>query len=519
VRGRTALLGAGIAALFLVHALYLSGVAEDAFISFRFARNLVEGHGLVWNPGEPPVEGYTNFLWMLCSAGWIALGVDPVRGAQALGLASCLATLWLTWRAATRALGWSPGEALLPCLFLALAGPFAAWATGGLETSFFGLLLLLGVYRFSLYWREGGRRHLSVAFLALLLAGLTRPEGVLVLGGIGLLAVVLAAGRAGARRDLAPGFAIALGGLAVYVAWRWHVFGALLPNTFYAKTGDTPAQIERGAEYVGWFALHYLLPWLPLLLLAGWRSGLPSGLRRQPLLLTCALLVTGYALAVVWEGGDYMAMYRFLAPLLPFVYLLLVAAVRPVLRAGTGLGRRAALALGLVCAVAGTAFHSTPLEVVLPLPPRLHGNWRGVQTERWHVARLSEIGRFFARHAKPGESLATDAIGAIGWYARMPVYGAHGLVDPVLARRRSATPVGSGIAGHERLDFAYLLARRPTFLMFRRELRAEPLRRLDFGPGVDPRLAAEYELRSVWLEDPANGEAGWFTFLERRDRS
>jgi arabinofuranosyltransferase len=519
VRGRTALLGAGVVALFLVHALYLSGVAEDAFISFRFARNLVEGHGLVWNPGEAPVEGYTNFLWVLCSALWIALGLDPVRGAQALGLLSCLATLWLTWRAGTRALGWSAAEALLPCLFLAVAGPFAAWATGGLETSAFGLLLLLGVYRFSLYWHEGGRRHLTLAFLALLLSALTRPEGLLALGGIGVLGVALAAGRSGARRDLAPGFALALGGFAVYVGWRWHVFGELLPNTFYAKTGDTAAQMERGAEYVGWFALHYLLPWLPLLLLAWWRSAIPSGLRRQPLLLACALLVTTYVLGIVWEGGDYMAMYRFLAPLLPFVYLLLVAAVRPALRAGSPAGLRAAGALALACAVAGTAFHSTPLEVLLPLPPRLHGNWRGVQTERWHVGRLSEIGRFFAHHAKPGESLATDAIGAIGWYSHMTVYGAHGLVDPVLARRRAGTPVGSGIAGHERLDFGYLLARRPTYLMFRRELRAQPLRRLDFGHQVDPRLAAEYELRSVWLEDPANGEAGWFSFLERRDRS
>lgn len=36
-------------------------VQEDAFISFRYARNLVDGHGLVFNPGER-VEGYTNFL-------------------------------------------------------------------------------------------------------------------------------------------------------------------------------------------------------------------------------------------------------------------------------------------------------------------------------------------------------------------------------------------------------------------------------------------------------------------------
>ena len=58
-----------IALVFLAHVLYLNGVAEDAFIALRFARNLAHGHGLVWNPGTPPVEGYTDFLWVIAAAG------------------------------------------------------------------------------------------------------------------------------------------------------------------------------------------------------------------------------------------------------------------------------------------------------------------------------------------------------------------------------------------------------------------------------------------------------------------
>ena len=42
---------------------------DDAMISMRYARNLAAGHGLAWNAGQPPVEGYTNFLWTL----WMAL--------------------------------------------------------------------------------------------------------------------------------------------------------------------------------------------------------------------------------------------------------------------------------------------------------------------------------------------------------------------------------------------------------------------------------------------------------------
>ena len=66
---------------------------DDAFISFRYARNLLEGNGLVWNPGER-VEGYSNFLWVLELAGiWAATGVPPEEAAWWLSVAYTVATL------------------------------------------------------------------------------------------------------------------------------------------------------------------------------------------------------------------------------------------------------------------------------------------------------------------------------------------------------------------------------------------------------------------------------------------
>lgn len=514
-QGPALLLGVGVVAVFLGHAFYLGGVAEDAFISFRFARNLVEGHGLVWNVGEPPVEGYTNFLWVLLSALWIRLGIDPVRAAQLLGVAASLATLLGTWRCG-RLLRWSPGAALLAPAFLALSGPFAGWATGGLETSAFGAWLVFAVFHFARAVREEHPRDAWLCSLFLLLAMLTRPEGAV--ASFVLLASAPLGSPAARRVFRAPAVScLALFGL--YFAWRWSYFGQPLPNTFYAKTGGGFAQGVRGARYAGWFALHYLLPWLPLLVLAARpprrRAALAAAVR-EPLLAAAAALLGVLGLVVVWEGGDYMALYRFMVPVLPFLYLLLGSATWRALRATDA---RALGAAALACAALGTAFHSTPLEAeLLPGPAGMHGNWRGVQTERWHVARLSTLGEFFAREGRAGESLATDAIGAIGWYGGLTVYGAHGLVDPALARG-AGRRLGRGVAGHERLDFAYLFSKRPTFLMFRRDLRPEKLRRLSLNLELPEALAQEYELRSVWLEDPANGEAGWFSFLERRDRN
>src|SRR6185436_4524317 len=67
-------------------ALAVGGVAayrfawttDDAFISFRYARNLVDGLGLVFNAGER-VEGFSNLLWTL----WVAAGLKLGFAAEA----------------------------------------------------------------------------------------------------------------------------------------------------------------------------------------------------------------------------------------------------------------------------------------------------------------------------------------------------------------------------------------------------------------------------------------------------
>jgi hypothetical protein len=66
-RGVERLVLPGLALFFVAHAIYLACVAEDAHITFRFARNVASGHGFVWNVGEAPVEGYANFLCRACA--------------------------------------------------------------------------------------------------------------------------------------------------------------------------------------------------------------------------------------------------------------------------------------------------------------------------------------------------------------------------------------------------------------------------------------------------------------------
>jgi hypothetical protein len=255
-------LGALVAAL-VAHVLFLWTIHEDAFIGFRYARNFAAGHGLRWNVDEAPVEGYTNFLWVVILAGADAVGLDMPRVSQWLGVAAAIATLAVTARLARALFRDAPGVWLVPPLLLALSPAFAAWASSGMETSLFTLLVVLAAAREVRERADPGRA--PVSSIALALAAMTRPEGALV------FALVLAhrlIDPPGGRRDAralarwALGFALPFG---AYVAWRYAYYGFLLPNTFYAKVGSSPDQLVRGLKYVGKFFIVMAVPALALL--------------------------------------------------------------------------------------------------------------------------------------------------------------------------------------------------------------------------------------------------------------
>ena len=496
----------------VLHALWLWCPTEDGYISFRFARNLAEGFGFVWNPGGPPVEGFTNPSLVLFSAGVLRMGGDPTIAVPVLCLAASLLLQWLSYHLGRRAFGLKRSAALIAPLFLAASGPVATWASSGLEANLFGLLSLGCIACWERAVRKASSTWAVVAALVGFLATSTRMEGVLIFGLLWALAWAYLGRDAEGRNKLlmsAGLFGLLLAGLT---AWRWTSFGYPLPNTFYAKTGGGLEQARRGVVHVSWFGLLFALPLLP---------GFLGIWRRWPRIFgasACGLILTVYSIYIAVVGGDYMAMFRFFVPVLAPLYLLFAAAVSEGI--GSSWRRNTAVAIGLM----GTLVHSTPLEGrVFPRMSRNHGTWRGVELERWHVARLTAIGRMLEEvRASESASVFTDAIGAIGYHSRLDVYGQHGLVDPVLAhRKQSASNLGSGLPGHDRRDLVYSLGLEPTWFLFNRDLSAEPgqfdaSRDQRFTPAVLAIIDQHYDLRSEWIDDPINGEAGWLSFFERR---
>ena len=70
---------------------------EDAAMVMRYAQHLAGGHGIVWNIGEAPVDGATDFLFMAASAALIKLGFTVGQAVRGIGFASHLLTVLIIY--------------------------------------------------------------------------------------------------------------------------------------------------------------------------------------------------------------------------------------------------------------------------------------------------------------------------------------------------------------------------------------------------------------------------------------
>jgi arabinofuranosyltransferase len=418
-------------------AIHAEGL-DDAYISYRYAANLLAGQGLVFNPGER-IEGFSNLLWVLAAAGLLTF-CPP----QSLHLAICLLSTLL----AIGSLLVFHGE------MRRRSGDFVALVAAGLWAFYPFLWISIG----------SGLETVAVVLLQLLVwrslsRGGERPEWkalfaffslIVLLRADGFVLVLLAAGHFLAnsqpRRALR---ALLLGApaTAALFAFRLFYYRDLWPSTYYVKV--THGLFERIASafgQLGWLLADFLLaPFLAALLWLLWSSlarmrpsGAPKEAAGLPLLPPELTLGGGLLAYWLYVGGDVFEI-RFLLVLIPFG---LAAAFGGFAR---GLGRQYAASLA-VALLSGYA-------MMISLRPDF--TWRSPRYDAW-----INLGQFFASRY-PGALIAADGVGKIGYYSGLHTIDMLGLCDAHISKLPPANKIRPG---HDKSDPAYVLARRPDLI-------------------------------------------------------
>jgi arabinofuranosyltransferase len=455
--------------------------ADDAFISFRYAKNLTGGHGLVFNPGER-VEGYTNFLYVLILAAGAWLFHAPHYAvAVVVNVAALAAVLAVFARHVDVTVGRE--AARWSAVFVVLCPVFYRWVGAGLEAPLVLLLqLLLWVLaeQSARAGRAGQARRIALLCAVSCVCVLVRADGTV----FPLIAAFYLLLHARRREGLAVAAAVGVT-LAAHVAGRLSYYGYPLPNTYYAKvSGPLSQRLAHGIGDLAEIAITAcLLPPVAAIVLASVaivreaRRGGSRALdvvRRLPFESWMAAALLAFW---VYVGGDvYEERFLLVLYLAGFLSLMrLLARARPRLRATA-----AAIFIGLQVLVV-TRLHYVPLP---------------------KYDQFLSLGEYLRDRYPTSASVAIDGAGKVPYVTDMPTIDMLGLNDAFIGHKATSFFV----VGHNKYDVAYVMSRRPDLIAAWLDLGASSVD-LDWGLSEPLYTRNGYRVRYLLnTTDTSNGQ-------------
>ena len=381
---------------------YLTGfTADDAFITFRYADNIATGLGFVYNAGQP-VQGTTTPLFTYLISLFRLIGIPPITAALFLSSIASGATAMLIYKFALslRFTRW----AILPVIFYILWPRSLPAETSGMETALFTLLVTA-----AFYCRHRGLDIYAVGMATL--SSVTRPEGLLV------LVLVVAANIYENRSRWLAYVVIPLMILGPWLIFAQLYFGSVLPNSVAAKL----ALYSRWGTMSTWDTFIYLMAWhntagmvttLAVIIGAWWLH------KKQN--FGYLELFWMVAMIAFYTFNSSRIFFWYITPIYPLYLLFAAAAVVYAAERFAGIAQRERLWRIIILPLVTVA-----LLVGCWKPVSYYQDWQKAQEDMHRT-----IGGYLSAAAMPGDLVAAEDIGYMGYCSHLRVLDRDGLVSP-----------------------------------------------------------------------------------------
>lgn len=402
-------------------------IVDDAYITFRYARNLLAGEGLVYNPGAA-VLGTTSPLYAAIMAviGLVSGGAEspfPILAWLLNALADGV-TCWMLMRLGER-LG-HRRAGIASALIWAVAPWAVTFSIGGMETSVLIALMMATLYMFMT------ARPIVAALLASLCL-LTRPDALLLIAPLVLERVrqALPVGRFNRVRERIslPEIAAFAAPLLLWITLASWYYGDPIPHSIIAKGAAYLLPPEAGLVRL---LQHYSTPFLEYQVFGTW--WIAMGLVLYPSLFAIGSLRLVRRQASSWPMVLYPWIYFavfavanplifrwYLVPPLPVYFLVIVIGLEQV--AGMVRLPHLTTAFATLCVIFALSAWT--------LRPN-HGPSRPAPEMAYIELELlyERVASTLREEIQPGQVLAAGDIGMLGYETNAIILDTVGLISP-----------------------------------------------------------------------------------------
>lgn len=483
-------LGISFIVLLLIISIYIVGCLyvynfyiDDAFISLRYAKNLVTHGQLTYNLGEQPVEGYTNFLLVLIEALFIKLGVqDVINIPKIVGIISGILAIILINKLSSKII--DSELKYFPCFLFAVSIPVIMWSIAGLETAPFILLILGGIYYFINSLENNQIEHSLASDMFFFLAFLCRPEG-LIFWVMSYIFIFLNRKKGVTYRNKIKSMLLSLILICVYLAWKYYYFGNLLPTTFYAKHQALSPELLFGGmiRFVNLMENNFNVLYFILFIFAA-LVAFKQSVQSVKYMIILSMVYCLYVISLGYSVAMDM-WFRFYSPFLPLLYIVgayglshLLAIPKLQLKVGNELQKKLKYSLFAVLCTAQLATSGYTLYYYWNFDSGFNDKSLAAMTNLTKQD-YERLGKWLGERFSPSNKIVLGDIGVIGYYSNLKVIDLWSLLDRNIIDLKSEQlkykPDSKEYKDIDRKILRYIFDQNPDiFLLNYLEFRSDP---------------------------------------------